>query len=219
VGQYVDLLKSVPRVKRDVNSRATDKSWATRSVAKSYGEAYFDGARKYGYGGYKYDGRWQQVARDIREHYDLLDFQRVLDVGCAKGFLVKDLWDTDLMAFGIDVSDYALKHCPDDVIGFLHHGTAAHLPFPDDSFDLVVSINMLHNLPRGQLIEALKEITRVSCGPAFVQVDSYRNDVERRLFEDWVLTAETHGTPDFWLALFAEAGYDGDYAWTIVEQL
>lgn len=218
MGDYVDLLRSLPKTKRNVDDRAAAKSPEIVATARQYGADYFDGDRKYGYGGYHYDGRWRPVAADLMRHYRLHHSQRVLDVGCAKGFLVKDLCSTGLNAYGLDVSPYALRASPhSDVIGRLHLGTADDLPFPDDSFDLVVSINTLHNLPRPRLITALQEIMRVSRGPAFVVVDSYCTDVERELFERWVLTAETHGTPDFWLELFAEAGYDGDYAFTIVE--
>lgn len=217
MGQYVDLLRSIPKTERNVTARAFNKTPVVTAVARAYGYDYFDGDRKYGYGGYKYDGRWQLVARDIIRHYDLNSGSKVLDVGCAKGFLVFDLqpW---VDAFGIDISHYAIiEHPNPNVVGRLHLGSAEDLPFPDTSFDLVLSINTLHNLPRPRLIRALQEMKRVSRGSMFVQVDSYRTPEEKALFEDWVLTAETHGTPKFWLELFAEAGYDGDYCWTIVE--
>lgn len=225
MGQYVDLLRSLPKTKRDVAARAEGKDPEIVRVAKRYGWAYFDGPRKFGYGGYHYDGRWRSVASDIMDQYDLWHTGplRILDVGCAKGFLVHDLQqlmhpDLDCHVYGIDVSRYAVRHWPHpDVVGRLHLGSAVDLPFPDKSFDLVLSINTLHNLPRAALITALREMRRVSRGSMFVQVDSYRTEEEKALFEQWVLTAETHGTPEFWLGLFEEAGYDGDYAWTIVE--
>lgn len=213
----VDLLRSLPRARRDVRARAADKSPEVVAVAKQYGAEYFDGDRKYGYGGYHYDGRWAPVSRDMIEYYELNSSSRVLDVGCAKGFLVSDFvpW---VNAFGVDISHYAVTECPHpDAVGRLHLGTACDLPFPDKSFDLVLSINTLHNLPRPRLIKALREISRVSRGEAFVQVDSYETPEQKALFEDWVLTAEFHGYPDDWLKLFIEAGYDGDYDWTIVE--
>mgnify|MGYP001562522954 FL=1 len=199
-----------------MRARAAARDPEVVRIAKQYGAEYFDGDRKYGYGGYRYDGRWQPVARDIIEHYNLNPSSKVLDVGCAKGFLVHDLlpWAD---AYGIDVSEYALWYCPREVVGRLHRGFADVLPFPDKSFDLVLSINTLHNLSRPLIVWALREMRRVSCGPMFVQVDSYRTPEEKALFEDWVLTAEWHGYPDEWLALFAEAGYDGDYAFTIIE--
>lgn len=218
----VDLLRSLPKSRRDVSARAEAKDPSVVAVAKLYGQAYFDGDRKFGYGGYKYDGRWQSVARDIVNHYGLSSASRVLDVGCAKGFLVADFspvapgrWAN---AYGVDRSRYAVVDNPHpEAVGRLHYGRAEELPFPDRSFDLVLSINTLHNLPRPQLIKALREIKRVSRGPAFVQVDSYRTSEEKALFEQWVLTAEWHGYPHEWLELFAEAGYEGDYDWTIVE--
>src|SRR3546814_137018 len=123
-----------------------------------------------------------------------------------------------LEAFGLDVSRYALDHCEPEVVGRLHLGDARSLPSPDGSFDAVVSINTLHNLPRDGVIAALREIMRVTRGRnAFVQVDSYRDEAQRLLFLDWVLTARFHDFPDGWVRLFDEAGYQGDHAWTIVE--
>lgn len=225
MGQYVDLLRSLPKTKRDVAGRSVDRSPEVVAVAKQYGREYFDGDRKYGYGGYRYDGRWEPVAWDILCHYGFNDPEkdgpRILDVGCAKGFLVHGLGTRKYSAdaYGIDVSRYAVVEQPyPDAVGRLHLGSADDLPFPDDSFDLVLSVNTLHNLPRPRLIRALQEMTRVSRGSMFCQVDAYRTEAERRLFEDWVLTAECHGTPEFWLELFAEAGYEGDYSFTIVEE-
>lgn len=217
MGQYVDFLRSLPKARRNVASRAADKSPEVIATAKTYGFDYFDGDRKYGYGGYRYDGRWEPVARDIKKHYLLHNSSRVLDVGCAKGFLVWDLCSIGLDAYGLDKSIYAIKMGGVSAAGRLHLGSADELPFPPHTFDLVLSINTLHNLPRPRLIRALQEMQRVSRGRMFVQVDSYRTEEEKALFLDWVLTAETHGTPEFWLDLFAEAGYTGDYAWTVVE--
>jgi SAM-dependent methyltransferase len=215
----LDLLAKLPKSKRDLQERKTAKAFNAEAVAiaRLFGWQYFDGPREYGYGGYRYDGRWMPVAEDIVKFYSLQSGSRVLDVGCAKGFLVSDLMDYEVDAFGLDISRYALKNCHPPVIGRLHLGEADLLPFPDNSFDVVLSINTLHNLPRDLLIEALKEINRVSKGNAFIQVDSYRTPEQKKLFEDWVLTAQFHGYPDDWLEVFTEADYRGDYGWTIIE--
>lgn len=219
LGRHLDLLRSLPRARRDVAARRRVKSPVDLALARRFGAEYFDGDRRHGYGGYVYDGRWRSVALDVIYTYSLGPGARVLDVGCAKGFLVYDMLRAGLDSYGLDVSWYAVRECPHPgVVGRLHYGSADYLPFPDDSFDLVLSINTLHNLPREELVFALREVQRVSRGGMFVAVDSYRTAEERAAFDAWVLTAETHGAPEFWLELFAQAGYEGDYAWTIASE-
>jgi len=215
----VDLLRSLPRTKRNVQKRAEAKDPFVIAKSKEFGEQYWDGDRKYGYGGYRYDGRWRSVARDIIAHFSLGVGMRVLDVGCGKGFLVKDLMleCPGLEAFGLDISRYALTHCEKEVIGRLHLGSAESLPFPDGSFDCVLSINTVHNLHRPRAVVAMREIQRLSGGRAFVQVDSYRTPEQKEIALSWILTAEFHDYPEGWLKLYAEAGYTGDYYWTILE--
>jgi ubiquinone/menaquinone biosynthesis C-methylase UbiE len=215
----VNLLAALPQTKRDVHNRVQDKDTRVIEISRQYGQMYFDGPREFGYGGYYYDGRWVPVARDIVEHFGLEPGMRVLDVGCAKGFLVRDLMEvcSGLEVFGIDVSEYALARCPPEVAGRLCRGNCLRLPFPDASFDAVLSINTIHNLERPGVVRALREITRVARGGrAFVQVDSYHTPEQRALFLDWVLTARFHDYPEGWLQVFEEAGYRGDWAWTLV---
>ena len=152
----------------------------------------------------------------VFDRYELQPSDKVLDVGCAKGFLVKDLLDQGIDAYGIDVSEYALMTCEPEVVGRLHIGSAETLPFPDKSFDAVLAINTLHNLERPELIQALREMNRLARKGTFVQVDSYRTPEEMEIFESWVLTAHTYGYPDEWQAVFDEAGYTGDYYWTFI---
>ena len=214
----VDLLRALPAVKRNIQKRREAKSPEAIAIAKQFGEVYFDGPREFGYGGYRYDGRWIPVSRDIVAHFDLKPGMRVLDVGCAKGFLVKDLMKVcpGLEVFGLDISLYALMHCEPEVVGRLHLGTAEKLPFPDHSFDCVISLNTVHNFPRPRALKVMQEIERVSRGRSFVQIDSFHTREQKEIFESWVLTAEFYDYPDGWKRLFAEAGYTGDYYWTIV---
>jgi SAM-dependent methyltransferase len=215
----INLLAKLPRGKRNVGARAEAKTAEIIAISREYGELYFDGPRTYGYGGYRYDGRWIPVAEDIVGHFGLKPGDRILDVGCAKGFLVKDLLKAcpGLEAFGLDISEYALIKCEPEVVGRLHLGNATRLPFPDNSFQAVISLNTVHNLERPELITALREIERLAPGRGFVQVDSYRTSEQKALFEEWVLTAKFHDYPDGWISLFNEAGYTGDYYWTIIE--
>jgi ubiquinone/menaquinone biosynthesis C-methylase UbiE len=212
----VNLLSSLPKGKRNVTARETAKTDEHIRISREYGEMYFDGPREYGYGGYSYDGRWQPVAQDIINHFNLKPDDRVLDIGCAKGFLVKDLLALGIDAYGIDISKYALMNCEPEVIGRLQIGSAEDLPYPDDSFDAVLCINTLHNLPRDLCKVALREMERLAPGKGFVQVDSYTNSRQRKIFEAWVLTALHHDFPEKWVSIFKESGYTGDYYWTVM---
>ena len=212
----VNLLKSLPQVKRNLVARSSAKSDLHIETSRLFGEMYFDGPREFGYGGYRYDGRWKPVAEDIIQYFNLKPGDRVLDVGCAKGFLVKELLLLGVDAYGIDVSHYAINNCESDVIGRLHLGSADNLPFPNNSFSAVLSINTIHNLDKPRCITALKEIERLAPGRSFLQVDSFFTKEEKEIFENWVLTAKFYGFPSEWIQVFKEAGYTGSYYWTVV---
>ena len=216
----VNLLRALPKTTRNIHQRQAGKSSDVIAVAKQFGREYFDGPREYGYGGYRYDGRWIPVAREIVGHYALEPGMRVLDVGCAKGFLAKDLMQVcpGLEAYGLDISAYALAHGEPETKGRICRGHAERLPFADGQFDAVLSINTIHNLDRDGCIRALRDMTRVCRDPAniFIQVDAFRTDEEKSLFEGWCLTALTYLTPSEWIALFSQAGFTGDYNWTIL---
>ena len=158
------------------------------------------------------------VARDIVTHFGLKRGDSVLDIGCAKGYLVEDLMSVcpGLEAFGLDISSYALQHTRPRSKGRLILGDASELPFPDGKFACALSIDVIHNLERPETLQALNELQRVSNGRAFFRVDSYRSEEEREAFLRCVLTAKFHDNPDGWRRLFDEAGYMGDYYWTII---
>ena len=215
----INLLNALPKTKRNIEKRKDTKNPDVVRISRMFGQEYFDGPREYGYGGYKYDGRWLPVAEDIIAHFNLKPGQKVLDVGCAKGFLVKDLMKAcpGLEVFGLDISEYAVKNCEPEVVGRLHLGDARKLPFPDGSFDCVLSINTIHNFYREGAIIALKEVQRLSNGKAYVQVDSYHTPDQKEIFESWVLTANYYDYPEGWIEVFKEAGYTGSYYWTVID--
>jgi cyclopropane fatty-acyl-phospholipid synthase-like methyltransferase len=212
----VNLLRSLPSGKRNVKARETAKTEEHIRISREYGEMYFDGPREYGYGGYRYDGRWVPVAKDIVDHFGLRPGDKVLDVGCAKGFLVKDLVALGIDAQGIDISHYAIEHSEPEARGRLQVGSCDDLPFDYGSFDAVLAINTIHNMDRDGCVRAVKEVERLAPGKGFIQVDSYLTPEQKEIFESWVLTARFHDYPDGWLKVFKEAGYTGDWYWTII---
>ncbi|MDQ6670573.1 MAG: class I SAM-dependent methyltransferase [Chloroflexota bacterium] len=214
----VNLLYRYPRSKRNVTARQAEQV-QQRDVAMQFGREYFDGDRSQGYGGYRYDGRWIPIAETFRDHWELKAGDRVLDIGCAKGFLVKDLLQVcpGLEVVGVDISQYALENAESEACSRVARADAAWLPFADNSFRAAISINTIHNLERALCVQAVREMQRVAPRGGYIQVDSYRTPEERALFLDWVLTAKTHDYPDGWKALFEEAGYTGDYYWTVIE--
>ena len=217
-GREVNLLDRYPRGRRPLadNRGASD---AFKLIARRFGPEYFDGDRTTGYGGYRYDGRWVPIAERIRDFYGLRAGHRVLDVGCAKGFLMHDLSAVvpGIEVVGLDISAYALGEAMPGARGRLVRGHAARLPFADGTFDLVLSINTLHNLDRDTCIRALADIERVSRRWKYVQVDSWLTDEQRINLDAWLLTALTVVSPDDWRVIFQEAGYTGDYYWTLTE--
>jgi len=218
---YVDFLTAVhSRTERDYVARVTEfpKAEAARR-AKQWGYDYWDGDRRVGYGGYSYDGRWRPVAEAIAGHYGLAAGQRVLDVGCGKAFLLFDISEAvpGVEVRGLDVSDYALEHAKPEVRDALDPGTAADLPYDDASFDLVISINTLHNLHCYDLDRALREIERVGRGGKYVAVESYRNEAEKANLLYWQLTCESFYTPGEWEWWFDRTSYSGDHSFVYFE--
>lgn len=211
----LDFLQQVHSgTKRDYLARvlAGDKAeFAT--IAKRFDKDYWDGSRDTGYGGYHYDGRWFPVAQRMAAHYGLKAGDHILDIGCGKGFLLYEFTRAvpGVEITGLDISAYALDHAMDEVKPHLQSGNATQLSFPDKSFDLVVSINTLHNLRLPELELALCEIERVGRGGKYVLMDGYRTEQEKVNLLYWQLTCECFFTPEEWEWIFHKCGYTGDY--------
>lgn len=214
----IDLLKNYPKSKRNTQDRSEIMTAEVKAIARQYGKEFFDGDRLYGYGGFHYHPRfWQPVIPDFIEHFQLTSQSSFLDVGCAKGFTLFDLVSAlpGIQVQGIDISEYAIENAKEEVKPFLQVGDAKSLPFEDNSFDAVISINTVHNLDEQECGKALQEIMRVSNGEAFITVDAYRNDEEKERMMQWALTAKTIMHVDDWKTFFQDVGYTGDYFWFI----
>ena len=220
---YIDFISVLHKsTKRDYIARVTDPEYPkakAASLARDFGRDYWDGDRKIGYGGMRYDGRWRAVADQLVQHYDLKAGDRVLDVGCGKGFLLYDLTQAmpGLQVTGLDVSRYAIDNAKEEVRPHLVEGHANHLPFPDQTFDLVVSINTLHNLQCFDLDRALREMERVSKRHKYLVVESYRNEEEKANLLYWQLTCESFLRPEAWDWWFRQTGYTGDHSYIYFE--
>lgn len=214
---YVDFITKIhTSTKRNYVQRVVEHDKAAcAEIACRFDKDYWDGERHVGYGGYRYDGRWRTIAEAMVEHYGLKAGDRILDVGCGKAFLLYELTQAapGCEVVGIDISRYALENAKEEVRPFLREASAAKLPFGDNEFDFVFSINTLHNLYLPDLWSALTEIERVGKGAAkHVTIEAYRNEQEKANLLYWQLTCRAFHTPAEWEWLFERTGYSGDYA-------
>lgn len=217
----INLLDRYPRASRPILERSKLITNEHREVARLFGRDFFDGDRLHGYGGYTYHPRfWTDTVKRMHSFYQLPDAFSVLDIGCGKGFMLYDFQRLfpRCTVTGIDISEYAIANSKEEVRPFLKVGNARSLPFDDSSFDLVIAINTIHNLPLEECKQAIKEISRVSRdNRSFISIDAWRDDVEMERMLAWNLTALTYMHVDDWKVLFSENGYLGDYYWFIAE--
>lgn len=204
---------------RDYIGRMTDDKIECSKIARKYGQEYWDGDRRYGYGGYKYDGRQSVIAKKLIEIYNLPEDAKILDVGCGKGYLLYEFKKLlpKATVVGFDISEYGIENAKEGIKDklFIHKAQDPY-KFKDKEFDLVISITTLHNLKIDELASALKEIERVGKNK-YIAVESYRNVAELFNLQCWALTAEAFFTNDAWVWLFDHFGYTGDYEFIYFE--
>jgi ubiquinone/menaquinone biosynthesis C-methylase UbiE len=204
--------------KRDYLQRVNDKDfpkYKAAELAKKWGFDYWDGDRRINYGGYKYiEGRWEKIARKIINHYKLKPGDKVLDIGCGKGFLLYDILKLQpaIEVYGIDISQYAISNCKTEIKDNLTLGSASKLPYENNFFDLVISINTLHNLYTYELELALQEIERVGKKNKYICVESYKTETQKMNLLYWQVTCESFYTPTEWLWWFKKSKYSGDFS-------
>lgn len=200
--------------KRDVLARMNDNKVECMIKAKEYGFDYWDGDRRYGYGGYKFlPGRWKPVAEALIHDYNLKPGSKVLDIGCGKGYLLYEmiLIEPELKIVGFDSSEYGLTNAKEEVSPFLFwHKAQDPFPFGNQEFDLTISLGTFHNLKIFELKTALSEMQRVGKN-GYLMLESYRNEQEMFNLECWALTAESLFSVSEWIWIYREFGYSGDY--------
>jgi SAM-dependent methyltransferase len=219
--QEISFMEALHKsTKRDYTARVCkeDKVHCTE-VSVQYGKDYWDGDRKYGYGGYHYDGRWLPIAEKMAEHYDLKEDAKILDVGCGKGFLLYEFTQVlpKAQVVGIDISSHAIENSKQEIKSFVQVGNATKLPYEDGYFDCVVSLGTLHNLYNFELFQALQEIERVGKENKYVMQESYRNEREKVNMLNWQLTQHSFYNVDEWNWFFKLAGYTGDFGFIFFE--
>ena len=221
MGRLLNIVTPLHKMtQRDYLGRMNDDKVACMIKAKEYEFDYWDGDRRYGYGGYKYlPGRWTPVAQALIDTYQLTNASSVLDVGCGKAFLLHELKQLlpDLRIAGFDISEHGLGDARPDVKPYLFRYRAQDpYPFGDDAFDLVISLGCLHNLRIFELEQAVKEIERVGRNK-YIMVEGYRNERELFNLECWALTAESLFHTSEWIWLYNRFGYTGDYEFIYFE--
>ena len=206
--------------KRDYLGRMNDSKVEAMKKAKQYGFDYWDGDRRFGYGGYKYmKGRWAKVAQQLIDLYGLRAGSKILDVGCGKGFLLYEmqLLEPSIEIHGFDISQYGLENTHPDLKAKLFiHRAQEKFPFQDNFFDLVISLGTLHNLHIFELEVAVSEIERVG-KQGYIMVESFRNELEMFNLECWALTAESLMDVDEWKWVYDRFGFTGDYEFIFFE--
>lgn len=221
---YIDLLSAIHKsTQRDYLARVNDpdfpKAKAAR-LAKQWGYDYWDGDRRINYGGYRYmPGRWAPVGKAMIEHYGIKPGDKILDVGCGKGFQLFELTQLcpGVEVYGIDISSYAIENAKEEIRERLQVGNATSLPYPDHYFDFVFSINTLHNLHCYDLDKALREVERVGKKNKYICVESYRTEEEKANLLYWQVTCEAFNTPEEWAWWFKQTGYTGDHSFIYFE--
>ena len=215
-GKEINLLENYPITKRDLTKRREEKTEEHRTIARKFGKEFFDGDRKVGYGGFRYDPKyWTNVVKDICNYYKLKSGDKILDVGCGKGFMLYDFlkYNNELDVYGIDISNYAITNCVEYLKEKLKVGNATSLPYPENYFDLVISINTLHNLEDNKIIKAFNQIQKVTKKNSYIIVDAYSNEKEKEELMNWNLTAKTIKHVDDWKKFFKQIKFKGDFYW------
>ncbi|MDP6683378.1 MAG: class I SAM-dependent methyltransferase [Desulfobacterales bacterium] len=209
--------------------QATSRAYIDRMVddkvhcmlkAKEYESDYWDGDRRYGYGGYKYiPGRWKPVAETMIRTYNLNDESRILDVGCGKAYLLYEMKKLlpGLEVTGFDISKHGLADVKLEIKDYLFRYRAQDpYPWGDNHFDLVISLGCFHNLRIHEIKVAVEEIERVG-KQQYIMVESYRNEQEQFNLQCWALTAESFFDTAEWIWLYTHFGYTGDYEFIYFE--
>jgi len=221
MGKLVNIATSLHESsKREYLARMVDDKVTCMKIAKQYNKDYWDGDRRYGYGGYNYmPGRWKPVAETLIQKYNLTNTSSVLDVACGKAYLLYEmkLMLPGLRVVGFDISKHGIGDAKEEIRDsiFIHRAQDPY-PFEDNEFDLVISLGCFHNLRIFELEKALAETERVA-KQGYVMLESYRNEQELFNLQCWALTCESFFDHKEWPWIYRHFGYNGDYEFIYFE--
>ena len=221
MGQLVNFVNSLHQAtKRKYIDRMIDDKVVCMNKAKEYEYDYWDGDRRFGYGGYKYiPDRWKVVAESLIKEYNLTNNSKILDVGCGKAFLLYEIKKIlpKIKTVGFDISNHGINSAKEEIKNdlFIHKAQDTY-PFLDNEFDLVISLGCFHNLRIFELEKALSEVERVG-KRGYVMLESYRNEQELFNLQCWALTCESFFDKDEWIWIYEKFGFTGDYEFIYFE--
>jgi len=217
-----NLLGEYPRPEKPRYVGSDLRTINHRIVATYRDKDFFDGNRNYGYGGFKYDGRWKSVAEKICNEYKLNNSSSFLQIGCEKGFLLKDLKDKykKMRIEGIETSNYAITNSiPDAKENIKYCNNYTDLEYGDSEFDFIFALGVVYTHNLTNAIKCLREIQRVGKGKSFITLASYENRDDYWLFKQWSLLGTTILRKDEWRKVLSHVNYSGDYSFTNAELL
>ncbi len=217
---YIDFFfPESTRSDEDRRQRADDPR-RDAHVTSSYlrfGYDYFDNPELViGYGGYKYDGRYKPAAENMCRYYGLVPGNSVLEIGCAKGFVLTEFRNLGMNVTGSDLSAYALQHISPDLQSRAVRSDVVSLPFSNLQFDLVLAKEVLPHVPESFVARAVLECMRVSKKAIFIEIQTGRTERELEYLRKWDATHLTLRPPEWWDTIFSTVGYHGDVHYKIL---
>lgn len=206
--------------KKNSINRVVNRKIENKFKAWQLGMDYYDGDRNNGYGGFKYDGRWLKLLPRIIKKYKLNNNSKILDLGCKKGFIMKDfkILLPKAKIYGIEDHRYPIKNSEKEIRKNIIFSKYYEIPFKKNYFDFVIGFSSIYKYNFIDVVNTLKEINRVT-EQSFITVASYSNKKEKELFDKWTLLSSTFLHKKDWKKLFKITNYKGDYYFTTAKSL
>ena len=205
--------------KTSVN-RVVKRSLKNKLIAWGEDQEYYDGDRNNGYGGFNYDGRWLKLLPRIIKKFKLNNNSKILDLGCKKGFIMKDfkILLPKAKVYGIEDHKYPIENAEIEIKKNITFSKYYNIPFKDGYFDFVIGFSSIYKYNFADVVKTLKEINRVA-KKSLITVGSYSNNKEKEVFDKWTLLGTTVLHKKEWQELFKLVKFKGNYYFTTSKSL